>query len=100
MRNDYREYVGVETRQTGISAMEVSVVDKGGLRPDEVAPIVENPNGYPSPWGAFRSALPAYGIFIRRADDVKLEKVVLRTANLREARPPKVVENAVVTCCD
>ena len=182
VRNDYRDYAGVETRQTGISAMEVSVVDggnldgvvfrnliigpgvitplfvrlaarhpaqkgratflrnvlvenvrmtspttshiassisgecglrpssvtlrnceflfKGGIAPSQVTPIVENPTGYPSPWGAFRSALPAYGLFIRRADDVKLESVSLRAANPREARPPKVVENAVMTFCD
>jgi hypothetical protein len=48
----------------------------------------------------FKKALPAYGIYMRHVDGVRLENVKLRYVGNKEARPAIVADDATFTADD
>ena len=112
LRNVLIEDVSMESPSTGWIAS--SITGASGLRPQGVTlrnvalslkgcadreaaswPVLERAGGYPS--GAmFQVVSPAFGFFVRHADDVRFENVRLELTG-KDIRRPIVVDDAVVS---
>ena len=68
------------------------VVPGGGTEAEAKANVPERDGSYPEAFMFDRMALPAYGFFVRHADNVVFENVDVRTAR-PDARPRLVVED-------
>lgn len=64
----------------------------GGTREDAERIVDEDPYRYPEQW--FFGVLPAWGLFARHVEDLRLQDVRIRTSEPDE-RPPVILEDAV-----
>ena len=85
-----------ELRPQNITLRNVGLLFKGGGRAaDAVQKITEEyPARYPAPYYVFRSTVPAYGFYLRHADNIRFENVTLRVMDPDEARPPIIADDA------
>ena len=74
----------------------------GGTRRASSGPVPEREKSYPEN-RMFGTMLPAYGFYVRHADDIRFENVRLRYTGSTEERPPLVQDDTtgvVVDRCD
>jgi len=83
-------------RPQGVTIRNVNLtLPGGGTAVDAATPVPEVENGYPDAHMFHGLPLPAYGFYIRHADGVRLENVVLKTLS-PDARPAVGVDDADV----
>lgn len=93
---------GVEgLRPTGIILRNMDLLFPGNGTAAMAADlnVREVPRNFPMPT-MFKKALPAYGIYMRHVDGVRLENVKLRYVGNKEARPAIVADDATFTADD
>ena len=85
-----------ELRPQNITLRNVGLLFKGGGRAADAAQKIteEYPARYPAPYYVFRSTFPAYGFYLRHADNIRFENVTLRVMDPDEARPPIIADDA------
>ena len=83
-------------RPENIVLRNVDLLFRGGCERAAVDAPREGERTYPSPFNVFQSVLPAYGLYVRHADGVRLEHGHLRVADRAEERPSILAEDATV----
>lgn len=93
---------GVEgCRPTGVVLRDIDIECRGAGRvASEIAlkmPVTCNPSGYPEATQSFApSILPAYGLYVDRADDIEMNDVSFRLKDgTEDVRPPVCVTDKV-----
>ena len=91
-----------ELRPQDITLRNVELLFKGGGCAADAAQRIteEYPARYPAPFYVFRSTFPAYGFYLRHADNIRFENVRLQVADPDEARPPIVADDATYAVVD
>ena len=80
-------------RPSNITLRNISLVAPGGGTPKEASDVVpEKDCAYPEAFMFNRMALPAYGFYVRHADDIRFENVKVETAT-PDARPEFYMED-------
>ena len=80
-------------RPSNITLRNISLVAPGGGTPKEASDVVpEKDCAYPEAFMFNRMALPAYGFYVRHADDVRFENVKVETTT-PDARPEFYMED-------
>ena len=85
-----------DKRPQNITLRNIELMLKGGGRAADAAQKIteEHPDRYPAPYYVFRSTFPAYGFYLRHADNIRFENVTLRVMDPDESRPPIVADDA------
>ena len=74
-------------RPRNITLRNISLVAPGGgTEKEATAQVPEKDSSYPEAFMFNKMALPAYGFYVRHADDVRFENVKVETAT-PDARP-------------
>lgn len=84
-------------RPRGISLRNVHCRVKGGCSEAAARRIVpEKPNAYPDPCMFDCQVLPAFGLYVRHADDVTLKNCLFKCETASDPRPEIVEDDAIV----